>query len=106
MGINESKALALLSKNRQLHKEIIEKHRGRWLKEIGDGTLSCFNSVTDAALCALELQEQTSLDEDLSLGIGLHQGEIVFAELSGNVKNSFNYWFKQRNRFRSCSTVG
>ena len=73
MAESEENALALLNKNRQLHKELIEKHHGTWLKELGDGTLSYFNSVTDAALCALELQEKSLGDEELRLRIGLHQ---------------------------------
>ncbi|SVA75306.1 uncharacterized protein METZ01_LOCUS128160, partial [marine metagenome] len=36
---NEPAALALLEKQRELLKPIVEKHGGSWLKEIGDGLL-------------------------------------------------------------------
>jgi class 3 adenylate cyclase len=42
----------LLKKNRQLQKPIIEKYGGRWIKELGDGTLASFSSVIDAVNCA------------------------------------------------------
>ena len=52
MGEDESKALNILQKNRDFLKPLIEKHNGEWLKEMGDGTLSCFTSAVDAVNCA------------------------------------------------------
>jgi class 3 adenylate cyclase len=48
MGENEAKAYQLLKKNRQIQKSIIEKYNGRWLKEMGDGVLASFQTVSDA----------------------------------------------------------
>ena len=48
MGEDEEKAFDLLRKNRQLQKPIIEKFNGAWIKEIGDGVLASFYTVTDA----------------------------------------------------------
>ena len=37
MGEDEAKAFKLLDKNRLIQKQLIEKHAGQLLKEIGDG---------------------------------------------------------------------
>ena len=56
MGEDEEKAFNILKKNRDLQRPIIEKHGGRWIKEIGDGVLSTFSSVTDSVLAAADIQ--------------------------------------------------
>ena len=76
MGEDEELALQLLRKNRSLHKSIIKKHYGKWLKEMGDGTLASFKTTIDAVYCAGELMKACK-SEDITLRIGIHQGEIV-----------------------------
>ncbi len=78
MGEDESKALQLLQKNRELLKPIIRQFHGEWLKEMGDGTLSSFNSAVDAVNCALVIQHVLKDDPDLKLRIGIHVGDLVF----------------------------
>jgi class 3 adenylate cyclase/tetratricopeptide (TPR) repeat protein len=78
MGEDESKALTLLQKNRDFLKPLIERHNGEWLKEMGDGTLSCFTSAVDAVNCAREIQLSLKDDLDLTLRIGIHIGDVVF----------------------------
>ena len=46
MGNDEQKAFELLKKNRELQKPIIEQYNGRWIKELGDGVLASFNTVS------------------------------------------------------------
>ena len=57
MSKDEQKALAILQKNRILQKSLTKKYNGEFLKEIGDGTLLCFQSALDAVRCAMEVQE-------------------------------------------------
>jgi class 3 adenylate cyclase len=57
MGEDEEKAFELLKKNRLVQRPIIEKFNGRWLKEIGDGVLASFPTVTDAVYCAATIQQ-------------------------------------------------
>ncbi|MDH5251423.1 MAG: adenylate/guanylate cyclase domain-containing protein, partial [Cyclobacteriaceae bacterium] len=57
MGKDEHKAFALLNKNRQLQKSFIEAFNGRWIKELGDGTMASFNTVSDAVNAAVKIQE-------------------------------------------------
>lgn len=78
MGENEQRAFELLKKNRIIQKPIIEKFKGRWLKEIGDGVLASFSTVSDAVYCAKEIQETCLSEPDLKLRIGIHLGEVVF----------------------------
>jgi len=78
MGRDEKKAFRLLEKNRDIHKPIILKFHGKFLKEIGDAVLASFKSVSDAVLCAKEIIKSTKNETDLSLRIGVHEGEVVF----------------------------
>ncbi len=80
MSKDEQKALKTLQKNRDLQKSLAEKHHGEFLKEMGDGTLLCFQSALDAVRCAMEIQKSVKEDPELNLRIGIHLGDIVFKE--------------------------
>lgn len=80
MGEDEERAYQLLKKNRQVQKPIIEKHDGKWLKEIGDGVLASFPTVSEAVYCAKEIQEVCEKEPDLKLRIGIHEGEVIFED--------------------------
>jgi TolB-like protein/Tfp pilus assembly protein PilF len=77
MGTDEGKAFKLLQKNRNIQKPLIKKYRGEWLKEMGDGVLASFHSVSDAIRSASEIQQQAK-NENIHLRIGIHEGEVVF----------------------------
>jgi len=77
MGKDEVRAFEVLQKNREIHTILIEKHHGKLIKEIGDGILVSFNSSSDAVRCALEIQTESKI-ENISLKIGIHEGEMVF----------------------------
>jgi len=78
MGKDEHKAFTLLNKNRQLQKSFIEAFNGRWIKELGDGVMASFNTVSDAVHAAIKIQEACKEANDFQLRIGIHQGEVVF----------------------------
>jgi len=80
MGENEAKAYQLLKKNRQIQKPIVKKYGGKWLKEMGDGVLASFSTISDAVLCAVAIQQICINESDLKLRIGIHQGEIIFED--------------------------
>jgi len=48
------------------------------LKELGDGILASFSSVSDAVYCAGAIMEAVQEVQDLNLSIGIHLGEVVF----------------------------
>ena len=62
MSRDEERTLRLLEKNRSVLKPFIQKHNGHWLKEMGDGTLSSFDSAVEAVNCALEIQGALAQD--------------------------------------------
>ncbi len=78
MGDDEKKAFELLNKNRQIQKPIIEQYNGRWIKELGDGVMASFNTVSDAVSAAIKIQETCNAAKDFQLRIGIHLGEVVF----------------------------
>src|SRR5262249_2336065 len=55
----------------------IEQHDGRWIKEIGDGVLASFNTVSDAVLAATKIQEACNQTNEFRLRIGIDLGEIM-----------------------------
>ena len=78
MGKDEQKAFALLDKNRRIQKPIIEQHNGRWIKELGDGVMASFNTVSDAVNAAIKIQQTCNSSKEFQLRIGIHLGEVVF----------------------------
>lgn len=77
MGNDEQKAYDILRKNRTLQKPIIEEFNGRWIKELGDGVLASFNTVSDALNAAFKIQQECNAAKDFQLSIGIHQGEVI-----------------------------
>ena len=80
MGIDEQKAYNILQKNRALQKPIIEEFNGRWIKELGDGVLASFHTVSDALNAAFKIQQECNAAKDFQLSIGIHQGEIILED--------------------------
>jgi len=77
---DENKALELLDKQKQLLTPIIEEFNGTLHKEVGDGLLLTFPTVTDAIKCGIKIQEKTKEVENLNLRIGIHEGEITLKD--------------------------
>ncbi len=78
MGSDEQKTFEILDKNRKIHKPIIHEFNGKWIKELGDGVMASFNTVSDAVNAAIKIQEACNAARDFKLRIGIHQGEVVF----------------------------
>ena len=75
MGSDEENTLELLRTSRAIHKEAIEKHNGKWLKEMGDGVLAQFSSAVNAVQCALEIQKE-AVNLGGKIRIGIHLGDV------------------------------
>jgi adenylate cyclase len=101
MGEDEQKAFAVLRKNRQLHKPIIERYNGTWIKEMGDGILASFHTVTDSVLCATTIQQACARSSDLRLRIGIHLGEVVFEN-----KDVFGDGVNIASRLQALAPIG
>ena len=78
MGTDQTATLAAL---RVLRSEIfnpcVAGHGGQTVKSMGDGWIVTFTSVSDAATCAIDIQEKTLQASTLQLRIGIHLGDIV-----------------------------
>jgi adenylate cyclase len=88
MGADEEGTLAQL---KALRKSLVDpkiaEHRGRIVKNTGDGALVEFGSVVDAVRCAVEIQrcisaQNTNVPQDkrIELRIGIHAGDIIIDE--------------------------
>ena len=80
---DENKAFSLLDTQRNILKPIVNEFGGEWLKEMGDGLLMTFPTVSAAVECAISIQKAVKKIEDLNLRIGIHEGEIT--EKDGDV---------------------
>ena len=78
MGKDEQKAFELLNKNRQIQKPIIEEYNGRFIKELGDGILASFSTMSDAVTAAIKIQQVCNTSKEFQLRIGIHLGEVIF----------------------------
>ena len=77
---DQSQASSLLKTQRDLFQPIVSKFNGSWIKEMGDGLILTFDTVTDAVNCCIKLQETSKQIDDLDLRIGIHEGEILIEE--------------------------
>ena len=80
MSKSESNTLNLLEKKRSILNPLLKEYKGTFVKEIGDGTLSYFESAVNAATCAVKLQETTYDDKEMNIRVGIHIGDIVFKD--------------------------
>ena len=80
MGRDEQKAFELLRSNRDIQKPLIKHYNGTWIKELGDGVLASFHTVTDAVFCAAAIHQACHGVEGLKLRIGIHLGEVIFED--------------------------
>ena len=80
MGQNEDKTLLALDSNRTIQKRLIRKYRGKWIKEMGDGSISIFFTASEAVLCAIAIQKEIQAKEDFSVRMGIHVSEILFTD--------------------------
>ena len=74
---DEDTALKLLDIQKHLLNPIIDEYKGILHKEIGDGLLYTFPTVTDALKCGIKIQKETKAIDLLNLRIGIHEGEIT-----------------------------
>ena len=81
MGRDEARAMELVHKNRKLHQQHLNTYDGKLLKEMGDGILASFNSVSAAVKCGIEIIKSTASEPDLNISVVIHLGEVNF---SGN----------------------
>ena len=77
MTQNESEALVRLKQKDSLLKPLIQKYKGQFVKNMGDGSLSYFNSAIDAVECAKKLQQIIQKQSKITIRVGIHLGDII-----------------------------
>ena len=77
---DQTKASEILKLQRETLKPLVEKYNGEWIKEMGDGLILIFETVTDAVNGCIKIQEVAKDVEHLNLRIGMHEGEILLME--------------------------
>ena len=77
---DQSQASSLLKTQRDLFQPLVAQFNGSWIKEMGDGLILTFDTVTDAVNCCIKLQDASKENDDLNLRIGIHEGEILIEE--------------------------
>ena len=80
MGKDSDKALEIVRISKQIQKHLVEKHNGKWLKEMGDGAMARFSTALDAVNCSIEIQETARGELDAKLRIGIHLGDVTVEE--------------------------
>ena len=80
MGRNEDQALRFLDKNRLVQKKWARKYRGKWLKDVGDGSILIFYTASEAVQCAVRIQEAINKLRSFDVRMGIHISEILFTD--------------------------
>ena len=80
MQKDEGKARKLIERHRDLMKPHVDKHGGEIIQYVGDGTFCRFDSAIEAVNAALEIQHVLLLEDDMSLRIGIHVGDVVIKD--------------------------
>jgi adenylate cyclase len=81
MGEDEAGTLAALRNMRSgVLEPTVQTHRGKIVKNMGDGWIASFASAGDAVGCAIRIQEELSDQDTLKLRIGIHVGDVTEAD--------------------------
>lgn len=80
MEQSEQKAMIIKDRHREILQKEHELFNGRIIQYYGDGTLSTFQSVVEAAQCALSMQQKFRQLPQVPVRMGLHIGDVVFDE--------------------------
>ena len=78
MQEDEAHAKLLRQRQRQTLDTLIPAHHGTILQYFGDGTLSIFDSATDAVRCGIAIQNELQKEPAVKLRIGIHIGDVVY----------------------------
>ena len=74
---DESRALELVNLQREIVEPIVKNYNGNLHKEIGDGFLLTFPTVTAAVEFGIDFQRAVKKVDGLNIRIGIHEGEIT-----------------------------
>ena len=74
---DEKQAIELVNTQKKLVQKIVKTHNGTIHKELGDGFLLTFQTVTSAVEFGIDFQRSAKQIDGLNVRIGIHSGEIT-----------------------------
>ena len=83
VALGDGEWFAILGKHNRLVTDEVRRHRGRIIKNQGDGFMMCFRSARAALLCAIGIQRaladwaQKQPIDAVRVRIGMHTGEVM-----------------------------
>jgi adenylate cyclase len=80
MGESEEKGHRVRERHRAVLRPLVEKFHGEWVQDIGDESLSSFQSAVDAVNCALAIQSALTDEHELRVRVGIHLGDVVLRD--------------------------
>ena len=80
MGDDEASTLRIIEANREIHNTAFRTYSGTLLKNLGDGMLASFDSVSNAVACASAIRQAVAGDGRYEVRIGVHMGEVVLSD--------------------------
>jgi len=78
MQQDESEAISLLARHKQIYIQHTKQFAGRTVKYLGDGTLTIFPSAIEAVKCGIALQQSFQKAPVIPVRIGIHLGDVIF----------------------------
>jgi TolB-like protein/class 3 adenylate cyclase/Flp pilus assembly protein TadD len=76
MQRDEKLAMTAVRRHHEILEQCVPAHYGKIQQYYGDGSLSIFNSATDAVHCAFEIQKEFLKEPVVPVRTGIHIGEI------------------------------
>lgn len=80
MQRSEEQAVSTVKRHQEILENFVPQHEGEVLEYYGDGSLSIFNSASEAVRCAVEIQKRYRQAPKVPLRIGIHIGEVLFED--------------------------
>ena len=77
MSVNEKSSLDFLDTKKDELRKLVKIYKGKYVKDIGDGTLTYFPTPSNALDCALKLHYALSDFDKLEIRVGIHYGEMI-----------------------------
>ena len=69
---DQQKASDLLDTQRKEFSFLVKSFQGKWVKEMGDGLILTFDTISKAVRCCVKMQQRAKTIEHLNLRIGMH----------------------------------
>lgn len=101
MQEDEAQAKFLRNRQRKTLESLIPDHNGTIIQYFGDGTLSMFDSSSDAVRCGIAIQNELQKEPRVKLRIGIHSGDVVY-----NNEGIFGDCVNLASRIESLSVPG